>query len=177
MAAAPVLRFLPGIRFWAAWLGAGFALGLALSMVWWALLEPSAAASRVAELVIPRGTADAVARGGPAPFIPNSLSLGRNRELRVRNEDVAAHKVGASTVQPGGSAVIKAAAGSRDLICSVHPAGYVGVRFDARPGFEAVLLQAALVGLPLGLVAASSVLVGRRLSMDGEEGIPSPAPR
>jgi hypothetical protein len=161
-----------GARFWAAWLVAGFALGLALSLVWWALLEPAAAGNKVAELIIPRGTADAVARGEPAPFIPNSLSLGRNRELRVRNDDVVAHKVGASTVPPGDTAVIKAAADSKDLVCTVHPAGYVGVRLDSRPGFDTVVLQAALLGLPLGLVAGSSVLVGRRLSMDEE--IPTP---
>ncbi len=162
-----------GVPFWAAWLGAGYALGLALSMIWWALLEPSAAGNRVAELIIPRGTADAVSRGEPAPFIPNSLSLGRNRELRLRNDDLVAHKVGGSTVSPGGVVVIKAAAGSKDLVCTVHPAGYVGLRLDSRPGFDTVLLQAALLGLPLGLVAAGSVLVGRRLSMDDE--IPDPA--
>ena len=88
-------------RFWAAWLGASFILGLVLSLIWWALLEPAAAGNRVTELIIPRGTADAVARGEPAPFIPNSLSLGRNRALRVRNDDVVAHKVGAAPVQPG----------------------------------------------------------------------------
>jgi len=170
LASSPSL--LRGVRFWAAWAGAGYALGLALSLVWWALLEPSAAAGKVAELTIPRGTAEAVSRGEPAPFIPNSLSLGRNRELRVRNEDIVDHKVGASTVPPGGTATIKAAAGSQDLVCTVHPAGYVGLQVDRRPGFETVLLQAALLGLPLGLVAAGSVLVGRRISMDDEVSSP-----
>ncbi|NUQ54970.1 MAG: hypothetical protein HUU14_03680, partial [Dehalococcoidia bacterium] len=115
---------LAGLRFWAGWLGAGLALGFLLSIIWWALLEPAAAGNDVAELTIPAGTAAAVARGEPAPFIPNSLSLGRNRELVVRNNDVAGHKVGAWTVPPGGVAVIKAAAGTGDLICSVHPSGY-----------------------------------------------------
>ncbi len=156
----------PGLRFWAGWLGAGFALGLVLSVIWWALLEPAAAGNDVAELTIPAGTAAAVARGEPAPFIPNALSLGRNRELIVRNEDVADHKVGASTVPPGGVAVIKAAAGSEDLVCTVHPSGYLGIEIDSRPGFETVLLQAALVGLPFGLAAAIAVRVGKHLQMD-----------
>lgn len=162
---------LAGLRFWVSWLGAGFALGLVLSLIWWALLEPAAAGNDVAELTIPAGTAAAVARGEPAPFIPNALSLGRNRELIVRNEDVTGHKVGASTVPPGGVAVIKAAAGSEDLVCTVHPSGYLAVQIDKRPGFATVLLQAALVGLPLGLATAIAVRVGKRLEMgDGAPG-------
>lgn len=159
-------RTLAGVRFWAGWLAAGLALGFVLSIVWWALLEPAAASAEVAELSIPAGTAAAVARGEPAPFIPNSLSLGRNRELVVRNNDVADHKVGAWTVPPGGVAVIKAAANSKDLVCTVHPSGYLDVQIDSRPAFATVLLQSALVGLPFGLAAAMAVRVGKHLQMD-----------
>lgn len=160
------MRHAAAVRFWAGWLAAGFAFGLVLSTVWWAVLEPAQANNEVTELVIPRGTAGAVSRGEPAPFIPNSLSLGRNRELRVRNADVTDHKVGGTSVPPGGVAVIKAAANSKDLVCTVHPAGYLDVQISRRPGFTSLLLQAALVGLPIGLATALAVLAGRKLSMD-----------
>lgn len=162
-------------RFWVGWFGAGLALGLILSLIWWGLLEPAAADKNITTLTIPRGTADAVSRGQPAPFIPNALSLGRNRELRVLNEDVVDHKVGASTIAPGGVVVIKAPADSKGLACTVHPTGYVGLSISARPGFDTVLLQSSLVGMPFGLVAGIVVMVGRRLSMD-EEPTEAPAP-
>jgi len=158
----------PRLAFWGAWIGGGFAIAWALNLLWWAMLEPLADAARVDELVIPEGTAAAVAAGQPAPFIPDKLSLGPSAELRVRNLDITDHTVGGKVVPPGGVAVLKPDPDSNQLACTVHPSGYVGLRIDRRPGIQSTLLPAALLGLPFGIAFGVVAMVARRISMDDE---------
>lgn len=148
----------------------GLAAAWALSFIWWLLLEPAAAeASETPEFVIPEGTAAAVAAGQPAPFIPNAFQFGRNRELLVRNLDVAEHTVGEWTIPPGGSAVITSDSDSGTLTCTVHPGGTLGYRVPTRPEFYQTFLGALILGVPVGLAFGFAALVAGKLGMDDED--------
>lgn len=157
------------LRYWGAWLGGGFAFGLLLAGVWVWLLEPAVNPPQVTDLVIPKGTAAAVAAGEPAPFIPTSLSLSSIRELRVQNNDVATHKVAGFDVPPGGSATIKPDAKAKSLVCTVHPSGYLGITIEKRPSIAWIVLIGFLAGVPFGALTGAIVFITRRLD-DGSGG-------
>lgn len=169
-----VPRLVRQLRYWGAWLGGGFALGLTLAVIWVWLLEPAVNPPQATDLVIPKGTAAAVAAGEPAPFIPTTLSLSSIRELRVQNNDVVTHKVAGFDVPPGGSATIKPDAKAKALVCTVHPSGYLGLTIEERPGIAWILLLAFLSGVPFGALSGAIVFITRRLD-DGGSG-PSAVP-
>ena len=150
---------------WLLWVGAGVAAAWALTMIWWALLEPNSVPDSAEVLVIPMGTADAVAAGDEAPFIPNSLSLGRSGKLIVHNEDVVEHSVGAWVIPPGGSAEIVAPEDAGQVSCTIHPGGFLGVTLDERPPVTSTIIPSLLLGLPIGLVMGFAAFVGGRLNM------------
>ena len=154
------------LRFWASWLGAGLALGLVLSVTWSLLIEPAVKSDRVVELVIPAGTAKAVAAGQLAPFIPASLALTSDRELVVKNEDNVAHRVGLFSVEPGTTATIRADPTGKALTCTVHPSGYLNVTVDHRPGPLTVIVVGIIAGLPFGALFGLISLVAQRLGAE-----------
>lgn len=162
-------------RHWAIWLGGGLALGLLLAGIWAWLLEPAVNAARAAELVIPLGTAEAVAAGQPAPFIPNALSLSSNRELRVRNDDVATHTVAGFSIPPGGTATIRPEPATKTVVCTVHPSGYLGVTIEGRPGVGWVLAIALLAGVPFGALFGGIAFLMQRLGTGDGGATPAPA--
>jgi len=149
-----------------AWSMAGsLALAWVLSIAWWALLEPASASDEVYELVIPSGTAAAVAAGRPAPFIPNSLELGRQSSMLIRNEDVVAHQVGTWSVPPGGAITVEASESDDTLSCTIHPQGVIGLQIDEQPPFVMTLISALGIGVPVGLIVGFASVVGGRLKM------------
>lgn len=152
-----------------AWsLGGGILVAWALSLAWWALLEPANASDDIYELTIPAGTAAAVAAGQPAPFIPNSLELGRQSSLLIHNQDVVEHRVGTWTIPPGSDLAVEATESDGQLSCTIHPQGVIGVRIDERPPFLMTVLSALGIGVPMGLIVGFATVVGGRLKM-GEE--------
>lgn len=159
------------LRHWLPWIAGGLATAWALSMLWWLLLEPAQARSDATQLIIPEGTAAAIARGEPAPFIPNSLELGRNGELLVINRDSADHEVGAWTIPAGGRATIASTGEDGEFTCTVHPAGVLGYTIDERPPFVTTVYSALLLGLPVGVVFGFASFVGRRLKPGDPEAV------
>jgi hypothetical protein len=161
---------------WMRSLGAGVILAWVLSLAWWAVLEPASAEDGAEELVIPRGTAAAVAAGQPAPLIPNSLELGRDRTLLVRNEDDAPHQFGTWTIPPGGTAEISANTEDGQLSCTVHADGIIDVTVDDRPPFLTTVWSALGVGIPIGLVFGFAAMMGARLRAAGDGHEPATTP-
>ncbi|MCA9846012.1 MAG: hypothetical protein R3C29_10885 [Dehalococcoidia bacterium] len=151
------------VRTWLPWIGGGIGAAWALSMLWWALLEPAQARASEAELIIPEGTAAAVAQGAPAPFIPNSIELARNGDLTVINRDTQPHEVGSWTIPPGGRAVISAATEDGQFTCTIHPGGILGFSIDKRPSILTTLYAAFILGLPTGFVFGLASVITRRL--------------
>ena len=115
-------------------------------MLWWAVLEPARARASDAELVIPRGTAAAVAAGADPPFIPNSIELARTGDLTIINRDNVAHRVGSWDIPPGGRATISAAGEAGQFTCTIHPAGVLGFSVNQRPPFTSTLSTALAMG-------------------------------
>ena len=161
------------LRYWTLWLGSGLALGLALSITWSLLIEPVVKSDRVVELVIPAGTAKAVAAGQLAPFIPASLALTSDRELVVKNEDDVTHRVGLFSIEPGATATIRADPTGKELTCTVHPSGYLNVTVDHRPGPLSVILVGIIAGLPFGALFGLISLIAQRLGTEPPEDTPS----
>jgi hypothetical protein len=157
------------VKHWGGWLAVGVLAAWALSLLWWLLLEPAQARSNQSELVIPEGTAAAIARGEPAPFIPNSLELDRDRELVVINEDVAPHRVASWTIPPGGRATISSTDEEGQFTCTIHPGGVLGYSIDERPPILTTAWASLLLGLPVGLVFGFATFVGSRLGVGPEE--------
>jgi hypothetical protein len=157
-------------RFWGGWIGAGVGLAFVLNLIWWGLLSPSAQAQGNTETYdIPLGTAAAVAAGAAFPFIPNSLGIPPGGKLVIRNLDTVDHQVGTWTIPPGGSAEISAASGGGNLVCTVHPAGYLGIRIEKRPAITSTILPTILLGAPLGVVTAVATWIGSKISVPDDE--------
>lgn len=151
---------------WRPWLfsiGGGWLAGFILALIWALLITPLARQNEVADLTIPEGTAASVSAGQPAKFIPAQLLLGPNRKLRVRNDDVVEHIVAGKTIPPHTSATIQASANSKELTCTIHPSGVIGVGFDGTPGPLAVIFMASVVGLPVGAVVGGIVSISKKL--------------
>jgi hypothetical protein len=156
-------------KHWAGWLVLGVGAAWALSMLWWVLLEPAQARANESQLVIPEGTAAAIARGEAAPFIPNSLELGRDKELLVINDDVEGHRVGSWTIPAGGRATISSTDGEGQFTCTIHPGGILGYSIDERPPIVTTLWASLLLGLPVGLVFGFASFVGGKLRLGHED--------
>jgi len=149
----------------------GVALGFALNLIWWGLLSPDARPG-VQDFVIPKGTAAAVAAGEFPLFIPDALSLREGQVLRVRNNDVAPHEVAGREVPPGATEditlrtiTLPGGVEQDQLVCTVHPAGYIGLSIDERPPLYSIITPSLLLGLPLGLLAAIVIALMKRLDM------------
>jgi len=146
-----------------------FLLSWLLSLAWWAILEPISAEARTTTLVIPQGTAAAVARGEDPPFIPNSLTIGRNGRVRVVNEDVVPHAVGAWTVPPGGAAVIEPAETGEGVSCTITPSGVMPVFIDRRPPITSTFWPALMLAIPGSVVAGGAAWGASRIGGDEPE--------
>ena len=144
---------------WAAWLGAGAALGLVFCATWWALLAKDFVPGELVEtLVIPAGTADAIMRGVPFAFVPERLSFPPGSRLRVVNHDSVQHSVGDATIPAGATADIEAAE-SGQLVCTIHPAGHLEIVLVGRPpiaGMSALVVLMALATATVGWVLRTS---------------------
>ncbi len=153
-----------------AWVAVSLAASWAIMLVWWALLSPSAQASDTLEIVIPEGTAAAVAQGRPAPFIPKSLSLAKGGSLRVINNDVVEHDVGGYQVAAGRTVTFDAKANADGTVsCSIHPSGYLSLDLTERPPLLSTIIPTLLLGLPAGIALAFVVGIAGKLKLDDDE--------
>lgn len=144
-------------------------LSWGLSLAWWAIFEPIGAEARTTNLVIPLGTAEAVALGEPPPFVPNSLTIGRNGRVRVINQDEVAHRIGAWTIPPGGSALIESADSEDGISCTITASGTMPVFLERRPPISSTVLPALFLGVPSAVVVGLIVFAVRRLDNPPED--------
>lgn len=152
-------------RPWLAWIAGGLAIGWTLAIVWWAVLDPNATPASEEELIIPPGTARAIANGEGA-FVPATLSLRPGGRLIVYNRDDVEHSVGNVVIPPGAVAEITAPEDGGGFACTIHPSGFISL--TARPSFLTTVVPALFVGLPIGLLAGAAAWVGQRLKFDDE---------
>jgi hypothetical protein len=139
---------------------AGLLLGTLISEVPFLFQRETARAPREITLVIPRGTAEQVARGEQPPTLPESMSFVVGDTLIVKNEDVANHKLGPLWIPANASAAL-----SLDQLesfayeCSFQPGKYLGLEVN-EPLTAATRIYGVLyVGAPLGILIALYTLV------------------
>jgi hypothetical protein len=168
---APTLpgRIWSGGRPWLAWLGAAFAFGWVLAIIWWAVLSPQARADITDELIIPLGTADAIKSGSGGAFVPSQVSLRPGMRLVIVNQDTSEHTVGNAVIPPGATAELTPAEDGEGFYCTIHPSGFLGLNLTERPHFATTLVPALAIGLPLGLLSGVASWVGRRLDLGNRE--------
>ncbi len=140
---------------WARWTVAGIALGLAINAAWWLAVAHPFAGKRLDELVIPAGTAAAIATGSSFVFAPNDIVLRSGETLRVVNRDSVAHTVGSTAIPPGASASVEGGSDG-ELTCTIHPSGHLEITLGERPPLLAMV--AVVVGMTVGAVTAGRVL-------------------
>jgi hypothetical protein len=151
---------------WAACLAGGIAVAGFVSVASFAALSDGPLRDpQSVEVRIPSGTSEAIERGAAVSVIPASLRFVQGDRLVLKNEDSAAHRVGAYSVGPGTSLTLPLdTASSFSFLCSFHPQGSIALDVRARTSPLMVLWPTLAIGLPLGLVAAGVVEVTRRLS-------------
>jgi hypothetical protein len=94
--------------------------------------ENAARAPETVELIIPAGTAAAVAAGEEAPGIPDEISFVLGDTLLVRNQDEVDHSLGPLYIPAGASARLTLEEPENfALTCSFKASRYLGL--DVRP--------------------------------------------
>jgi len=119
------------------------------------------------ELLIPEGTAQQTSTGQMPLSLPSSLRFRVGDILVLQNQDRVTHKLGQWTVQPGETRriLLDRPAGS-SFLCSFHTEGELGIEVATGVDLQRALIPALFLGLPLGLGAAGTFHIGRRLTLD-----------
>ena len=123
------------------------ALVWVISFAWWLLLPEA----RIVVVEVPRGTAQAIARGERPEVIPSTLLLRRGDTLAIQNEDDVVHRVGVTSIAPNHTERITAIAAARASAIGT-PAISVGTTVASMPGRASAETESA----PLGWIVQSS---------------------
>jgi hypothetical protein len=116
--------------------------------------ESAARAPETVELLIPAGTAAAVAAGEEAPGIPDELSFVLGDTLLVRNQDEVDHTLGPLYIPAGASARLTLEEPEKfALNCSFKPSRYLGL--DVKPP---TTWQTRLVALAFGVPPTAALI-------------------
>ena len=147
--------------------GAATALVFAISITSLLLFARGARAPTTRELVIPEGTAAAVARGSDPFSIPASLSFVAGDVLVVRNQDLVAHRIGPLVIPPGQARRLDLRPTPvNSFICTVHPGGSLALDVQPRGlDLRLVLFPTLALGPALGAVVALVWRVAARLAV------------
>lgn len=103
---------------------------------------------KMIQLVVPVGTAKAIAAGQPVPSIPEEMVFVVGDTLEVKNEDTAVHTLGPLTIPPGTTAsMVMGEANKYAYSCSFQPSQYLGLDIRQATTF-ATRLTAFLIATP-----------------------------
>jgi hypothetical protein len=138
----------------------GLLIGVAINEITFMFLRNTARAPKVIEIVIPKGTADQVARGETPPTIPDSMTFVVGDTLVVKNNDTADHELGPLWIPSGTSASLSLdAAESYAYSCSFQPGEYFGLDVHEALTTSTRLYGILFSGIPLGMLIALYTLV------------------
>jgi hypothetical protein len=138
----------------------GLLFGVALNEVTFFFLRETARAPKLIEIVIPKGTAEKVARGEAPPSIPASMTFVIGDTLLVKNEDTKDHELGPLWIPAGSSASLPLdAAASYAYSCSFQPGQSFGFDVYEPLTFSTRLYGIFFSGIPLGVMIALYALV------------------
>jgi hypothetical protein len=138
----------------------GLLFGVALNEITFFFLRETARAPKIIELVIPKGTAEKIARGEAPPTIPDSMTFVVGDTLLVKNNDKADHELGPLWIPAGSSASLPLdAAESYAYSCSFQPGQYFGLDVHEALTTWTRVYGILFSGVPLGMLIALYTLV------------------
>lgn len=139
----------------------GIVIGIILNEVTFFFLRDTARAPKIIEIVIPKGTAERVARGEAPPTIPDSMTFVIGDTLMVKNDDTADHELGPLWIPAGSSAsLLLNTIQSYALTCSFQPGKYFGLDVHEALTFGTRVYGILYSGIPLGgLIALYSLVM------------------
>jgi hypothetical protein len=133
----------------------GLLIGAAVSEVTFIFLRETARPPQVIELVIPKGTAEQVARGEQPPSIPNNQLFVVGDTLVIKNEDVVDHKLGQLWIPANATAQLSLnQEANLAYECSFQPGNYFGLDVRQSLTLGTRLYGILYAGLPMSVLIA-----------------------
>jgi len=133
----------------------GVLLGIAIAEIPFSFLRETARSPKEITLVIPKGTAEQVARGEQPPSIPENMVFVVGDTLIVKNEDIADHKLGPLFIPANSSAQLSLNTEENLAYeCSFQPSNYFGLDVHEALTAGTRVFGILEVGLPLGILFA-----------------------
>ena len=133
----------------------GLLLGVVIAEISFLLLHETARAPQEITLVIPKGTAEQVARGEQPPTIPENMVFVVGDTLLVHNEDIVDHKLGPLFIPAKSSAHLSLdTEESLAYECSFQTSKYFGLDVQEALTAGTRVFGILEVGLPLGILFA-----------------------
>ena len=133
----------------------GVLIGIVIAEIPFMFLRETARPPKEITLVIPKGTAEQVARGEQPPSIPENMVFVVGDTLIVKNEDIVDHKLGPLFI-PANSSAQLALNTEENLAyeCSFQPSKYFGLDVHEALTASTRVFGILEVGLPLGILFA-----------------------
>ena len=131
----------------------GLVLSVAITEIPFIFLREITRPPKAITLVIPKGTADEVARGEQPPGIPENMSFVVGDTLIVQNHDTVDHKLGPLWIPASSSASL-----SLDQVeslayeCSFQPGKYLGLNVNEPLTLGTRIYGIIYIALPLGIL-------------------------
>ncbi len=115
---------------------------------------------RQIEILIPPGTADAIANGQPGPGMPD-MRFFEDDQILVRNMDTVSHQLGPLWIPPNASSVLTLdRPSSYSLSCSFQASQSVDIEVVARAKPSDRVLGVLSIGLPTWMLIWVYTLIG-----------------
>ena len=136
-------------------MGIGLAIGFALSEVSFQFLKEMNRAPQTVVLVIPEGTAEAIAGGKKSPSIPDDMVFVVGDVLVVENHDQENHQLGPMWIPAGESASLQLKEEQNFAYkCSFSPTNVFGLEVQEPVTIKTRLSGLFFAGVPLGAMLA-----------------------
>ena len=133
----------------------GVVLATVISEIPFIFLRENARAPKDITLVIPKGTADEVARGEQPPGIPPNMTFVVGDTLIVQNEDMVDHQLGPLWIPASTSARLSLdQVESLSYECSFQPGKYFGLDVNQPLTLGTRIYGILYIALPLGILLA-----------------------
>ncbi len=131
----------------------GFVLSVAITEIPFIFLRETTRPPKEITLVIPKGTADEVARGEQPPGIPANMSFVVGDTLIVKNDDTVEHQLGPLWIPANTSAHMSLdQVESLSYECSFQPGKYLGLDVNEPLTFGTRIYGVIYIALPLGIL-------------------------
>jgi hypothetical protein len=131
----------------------GLVLSIAITEIPFIFLRETARPPKEITLVIPKGTAEEVARGEQPPGIPENMKFVVGDTLLVQNQDTTDHQLGPLWIPANSSAQL-----SLDQVeslayeCSFQPGKYLGLDVSEPLTLGTRIYGVLYIALPLGVL-------------------------